>query len=548
MYYRLFFALLLSLLTFVPGIAQYDQPIVYSGLATSLEADGQAQLAASTFLVPGTLPACLQPEVLIADGVFNPMNIDSVPPPDAAPTMTLGCGDLGTKVVDIWYRRLDGRWTVVQTYTLVFGYEGECECPQSDCAEQSVSLVNGLAAPTDATGRVTVAARSFLAQAGPPFDGWTYSYSLNPADSLRTFDCAQGATQLVTITALSGGQVMALPVDTYLLLSCSPDAAFFPAVVLNGIAIGLSDNLAVPVPARAFAPVYPMQEELHYAYSPDPADTLRVFDCDDEATTRLDVFVFTTGQAGPVRIPTYLWVEDMQLQCGGTNLYPPPAGDEPAGAVDISFLAGQDCRLAGNNYGAGAGFSEVQPPLDCGQNAWCDDGVQRSIWYRFTATDPAGRSGLQLISGDTVQVAVYRMEGDLQLIAAAEFTATDTLYYCSVPGEELLVQIDSRDGRPLTFQLGLLAAQESCSTSAVAPRLLPLQLYPNPARHIVRLQLPSADAGRLRLWDSSGRLQQERWVQGPEYRLDLGACAPGIYFVEWSSASFRYGSRLVVQP
>lgn len=65
-----------------------------------------------------------------------------------------------------------------------------------------------------------------------------------------------------------------------------------------------------------------------------------------------------------------------------------------------------------------------------------------------------------------------------------------------------------------------------------------LRVYPNPAQEHLYIELPdNKGAGsRLRIWNSRGRLMEEKRMVGDKHRLDLSEYPKGVYFLQWGSS------------
>jgi hypothetical protein len=90
------------------------------------------------------------------------------------------------------------------------------------------------------------------------------------------------------------------------------------------------------------------------------------------------------------------------------------------------------------------------------------------------------------------------------------------------------------------------------NTSIATNELLPIQVYPNPARGHVTVRIPSDHQGRLRmsLFSADGKLVQREEIKasaGFEHRIDLQGLASGIYYLETVGAEYASKSKIVIQ-
>ena len=73
-----------------------------------------------------------------------------------------------------------------------------------------------------------------------------------------------------------------------------------------------------------------------------------------------------------------------------------------------------------------------------------------------------------------------------------------------------------------------------------------LSVYPNPARHIVSVNLPDAH-GTLTLFDVTGRQQMQRQTTSSEVTIDVSALPQGVYMLQYTSQRGTSTTRFVVQ-
>ncbi|MBR3724533.1 MAG: T9SS type A sorting domain-containing protein [Bacteroidales bacterium] len=73
-----------------------------------------------------------------------------------------------------------------------------------------------------------------------------------------------------------------------------------------------------------------------------------------------------------------------------------------------------------------------------------------------------------------------------------------------------------------------------------------LTVYPNPARHIVSVNLPDAH-GTLTLFDVTGRQQMQRQTTSTEVTIDVSTLPQGVYMLQYTSQRGTSTTRFVVQ-
>ncbi|MCC3156981.1 T9SS type A sorting domain-containing protein [Hymenobacter sp. 15J16-1T3B] len=125
-------------------------------------------------------------------------------------------------------------------------------------------------------------------------------------------------------------------------------------------------------------------------------------------------------------------------------------------------------------------------------------------------------------------------------------------------GDDVLTGVALQaDGKPVLYgsfryvagqtRIGLARLTATTTATKTSTALLPLTLYPNPARQAARVQLP-AGAQQLRLLDLQGRTLQQRHLAARQVEgtLELSTVPAGLYLVQVVGAAGLYQQRLVV--
>ena len=73
-----------------------------------------------------------------------------------------------------------------------------------------------------------------------------------------------------------------------------------------------------------------------------------------------------------------------------------------------------------------------------------------------------------------------------------------------------------------------------------------LTVYPNPARHIVSVNLPDAH-GTLTLFDVTGRRQMQCQNTSSEVTIDVSTLPQGVYMLQYTSQRGTSTTRFVVK-
>lgn len=513
--------------------AQTAQPGVLNGVTVWLGPMGTTAVAATRFLSATDVLACETAIPLIERyDPFAPLG--SAPSATAAPELLIDCEDPVSFQVLIWIPQFGERWHAVPTYVNVGGFDN-CAC--STACPGALLLYNGLTgSPAD-----TVAARDFVIDPGA-YAGWRFSFSGDPADSLRAFGCGTVGLAPVTIHGLppSGPATVA---ETYFArpgsADCTPTALRSPRVI-HGLAAAVTVDRSYTVRARDFVPPALRDEAATYTFSPAPADSLLRLDCGAVDTlTGVTLYETRAGEPStPVR--SYLFLTDLIGYCATA----PPA--PPNDSVENAFLLNPylDCPdpLLGTTAGATIASNEDFPQSP-GQG-WNWGPAEGTVWYRFTNNQPlsfTGRYAVTIIPQDSLQVAIYSAQTLDQLPPASDYaaifeTVTDTVRFvleCAFDfGYGYYLQLDGVGGRPARFQLRLTTL-DICSPVAEAPPPPRPRFYPNPATDRLWVAPPPGVGIESAQWfDSRGRvLATETPGTTEEYSFRLGPWPSGVYFL-----------------
>jgi hypothetical protein len=117
-------------------------------------------------------------------------------------------------------------------------------------------------------------------------------------------------------------------------------------------------------------------------------------------------------------------------------------------------------------------------------------------------------------------------------------------------GRAILAWRDSREGPQYVYALELAGAGPNLSAPGGLKARFALAPRANPTRGAIEMTLDSGEAGSVRVavYDLSGRLVDERTVEGPMRGavVRLGVARPGLYFAVAERAGQRVSRRVTV--
>ena len=179
--------------------------------------------------------------------------------------------------------------------------------------------------------------------------------------------------------------------------------------------------------------------------------------------------------------------------------------------------------------------------------------ISDSVWVEFYAPPavPAwvnDRNNLE-VKDTTAVPDTYSLQW--YLFAAPIPGATGFTYCASQSGEYTLVLVDLETGCASNFAATITYDPAfDCTLGAYEPGTQVLNIFPNPAREIVTVQLKEAltEQGNLLVWDLTGRLLHEQAVeQGALQTLfDSTKLEAGAYILELRAGEQHFLGRLAV--
>lgn len=92
-----------------------------------------------------------------------------------------------------------------------------------------------------------------------------------------------------------------------------------------------------------------------------------------------------------------------------------------------------------------------------------------------------------------------------------------------------------------------LEADEILNITSSKPIRVQLELFPNPAKEQVQIQLATDDQKYIQLFNASGQLLQEWTTQQQQNKLDISNLPKGLYWVNVRTAEANWSKKLIVQ-
>ena len=490
--------------------------------------------------------------------------------------MTVTCDDLGQVAVFIHSWDVADNYAIVETFLVVQDFLSICPDGQGALCSPVVQIVNGLNLALPGTGTATLSARQFdwgtyLVDCSPGL-GFTFSFSADPADSLRTFSCENdlGALPVEIWVTTDGGQQASA--ESFIIIQAplaDPDCSAVPPctpqlIAINGVFIQLSAAHEVSLSPDLFVKNYSeicSGGAFSFSFSEDVQDTQITLGCNDLGQYPIEIWA--TDELGNQNyLETFVVLQDVEGVCDNpiTIAFSPNDQACDADAADLTpyIGAGPVCY---NNIDATVQSGEAAPPDgDCfAQDAWCDGGVaHNSVWF----TVDAPPSGVLKIDTDGVldmQLAVWQaascndlLSGAAQLTGANDHRPGDPHGNASLtaslsPGEKYYVQADGHG----IAETGLfyLTLTELTGTVEKKPGL-EFAVFPNPSKGSFSLQLPGPlpQEGQLTIFNAVGiRVAQERLAAGATGRqIDIRGLAAGIYICQISIGQELAGVKRIV--
>lgn len=510
--------------------AQYDFPVVVHGLSLSLDTDGQRTVRPSDWIV-AQVGDCRPDSLRISRTVFPRL---ATPPPGAADSLVFTCQDSNSESVEIWWKGADNEWLVTDSYALITGFD-VCDCEPADClpSRPTPLLLNGLSTSYGADGTRTVRARNFLATTE---SGLAYSFGPDPADSLRTYECAAGSVVAVDVYAHTTNGESGFAV-TYLALAEGGCAGLAgpPALVIQGLSVPVGPAGVVSIPARAYAAPFAPDQQL--AYSLAATDTLRSIGCAQVggASQPLSLFNHASGTTGPAAI-SYLIGDDGRRFCSAPTP-PAPLNDDWAAAQTIP----PECETFYQFGPATVEEGEMLP----------GPGSGGTVWFILPESELDMNPMVRLRTPDSLFYAVYPGEGNEALSQGLLLPGADTvLGVCPPIGQGVVTWfLQLQQTAPGKISRCYFASPTESACFTRANDSLPVDLrptvYPNPSEGLFYVRYPDAANWQdVQLYDARGQLLQ-RLPAGPE--IDLTDHSPGLYLLRMRRTDGRESVQRVLK-
>lgn len=272
--------------------------------------------------------------------------------------VSFNCDELGVQLVEVWGGPAGSTsdWSYSETYVIVQDVFGYCDSdPQAfslDCGENDLIppdqiLINGLSAALlpqpDGNGLARVSAANLIYKKSDNCQGPIKSRIRKsgtgagvPTTTSVTFDCNELGTQIVEVWSrdVHGNWIVG---ETYVNIAeglgecgdigtpgCSPDKTAPEALIFNGFAVNTVDGSAT-ARAKTFtrqrqdncSGIMTVRIEKGDPGSTPPATSAVSFDCSELGTQFVNIWV--GDESGNwSRTPTYIIVQDNQLNCGNS--------------------------------------------------------------------------------------------------------------------------------------------------------------------------------------------------------------------------------------
>jgi hypothetical protein len=533
---------------------------ILSGIAVNLPPSGEAPVQACMFSRYG----CDNPGGFSYSFSADPLDTE----------MIVTCQDLGQLEINIWIWDAAGNSTTSSGFIVVQDLLSACPGSGSACSPVVV-LQYGLVLSIGGNGTAVVSARQFDAgtylSGCDPGQGFSFSFSPDPADSIKTFVCDNDlgvSIVQIWVTAESGQQALAESVaivqtpdgDCGAVQACTPQITG-----ILGISVQLSSAQEVVLSPDLFIlevkETCPGGGEILLSFSSDPGDSKISYGC-NEADFHVVPIWATDALGNHSYIELGFRVEDLAGVCDNpvTIAFSPTDQACDAGGADLTpyIGAGPICL---NNIEATAEPGEVAPPQgDClAQNAWCDGGiVHNSVWFTVTAPS-TGNLRIETDGVLDMQLAVWQagscedlLSGNAQLMGANDSRSGDphgnaALEVGLSPGEQYFIQADGHG----IAETGLFYLTLTELTGLrEAPAGLEFALMPNPASGSVSVLFSGeiTEEGHFTLFNAVGeRIRSERIAPGLRaHPIDIGGLPPGIYFCHLSAGNKRHGLKKLI--
>jgi hypothetical protein len=466
-----------SLLFFLFTTVSFFSPLQAStpvqtlnGVSVALQPDGTATVPALCFVKN----QCVYEEILIVASDQS----NGLPPSSNSTSIEVDCELVGVLLVEIWAKDFLQEWSVAETYVITEDPFDNCANPTTATSDYVIAK-NGLSYAVNADGEVVIHVDDFIAAYSYPPDQSepTFSFSTDLSDTIRILDCTSEEIVILDIYSHNGeGLPIYTPTYCVLYLNSAPCNGSDPNCcsssfsINNGLAISLAPEQTFVLKAEDLVNNHP-EDVVHFAFSADPADTIRLFNCMDyeyDPTTLLSIYGF--GQDGNYsQTETYILIQDYFNTCENTFTGSP--NGNACLAYDITNQI-DACQIYGHNINAFTQSFEPAPPFgDCeGFNSWCT-GPFNTAWFYFDA--PASGSVNIYSSCLATQLALWETDnctqltsGSAILVAAAANAdgspASLEGISCLIPGNRYYLAVDGQDMMTGPFELIIEDANIDC--------------------------------------------------------------------------------------
>lgn len=516
----------------------------------TLNGDGELEIAAD-FFVLNTNTCC-------NFGISYELSLDNGA--TYQPSATFTCNNLGQVEVLVKLTDCLGLPNHCQTAVIVQENMGICDTGCGGCCLPNIAIKPLILSLHDDYSIVLHASwfddGSFSECVTGPLQ---FSFSQNPADSLKTLACDELGLQPIQIWATDSANSQTSG-DTYVIVQlafgdCSGTGPCLPALILlNGMILDMKPDGRVCATAREFdvaSHVSNCSSATSYtlSFSDNPNDTLACFDCDDLPQQSVSIYIH--DNLGNINyIESFVLIQDVSNYCGSTASLV-PTNDEVCNAHSIDYLLNAGCTEYFFNIGATAGLTEVTPPIGaCGdQSTWCDSVAvaEKSVWFKFNV--PTTQQIEITTTGMNTQLALWAAAscedvntGFATLIAANDDDpavangGSKLVAECLEVGKDYYLQMDGYSFSEGGFGMSFSATGLPCTSAAPEKKLsnADFSIAPNPSSgHVNILAKYQSNwlGGQVVVTDISGRVVLTKKIDNGGTRINVENIVPGIYFI-----------------
>lgn len=509
-------------------LAQYDFPVIINGIAVSLDYQSSKAIAATDWLALEESD-CFPDSVLVSYTFFPR---DNTPPSSASDSIYFDCTNFASESIEIWWKGSQGEWLVTDSYALIDGFDN-CDCEEECPLATTPIAVNGLSTAYDIDGNVTVSARDLIAKSRAAH---TYSFSEDPADSIRLYNCEDGAVQVLDVFAHAPGLAFR-STQTYIAINTTNcDSAAFsgnPPKVIQGLSIPTDQGGLITIPASVFAT--PLADHQQLSFSENAEDTLFSFNCAMIGNGSINVSLYdhSSGEASPPA-DSYIVGDDGRLFCSG---FAPPIAFNDDFEQAAQLLS---CEQFGQFQFASREDEEPNPdPVGNGN----------TVWYTFPSPDDNGGTTLSIRSVDSLYYAVYApLELSASPVASGLISQDTTLILCweGAPFDNWLLQIQQTSPDKVTRYYLSTGFNDACTSNASAIDREAISVYPNPSngRFFIKGITPLLATTQIEAFNLNGQLIASTTRANS---IDLSGQPSGTYFIRINTGTTLQVVRVIVE-